>query len=99
MRIYGTGIPAGAHIVSITNATTFVISSAATATGSPTLRLGELDHALFLDMSVLELKINQAPQSTDLSPDGSGQQGFLDTFTALCNRLPIVHGKINTSAA
>jgi len=99
MRIYGSGIPAGAHIVSITNATTFVISAAATATASPTLRLGELDHALFLDMSVLELKINQAPQSTDLSPDGSGQQGYLDAFTALCNRLPIVHGKINTAAA
>lgn len=99
MRIYGTGIPAGAHIVSITNATTFVISAAATATGTPTLRLGELDHALFLDMSVLELKINQAPQGTDLSDDGSGKQGFIDAFTALCNKLPSIHGKINTTAA
>ena len=37
MKVSGTGIPAGATIVSITNATTFVLSAAATTSGSVTL--------------------------------------------------------------
>ena len=36
MRLSGTGIPAGAYIVSITNATTFVMSANATASGTVT---------------------------------------------------------------
>ncbi len=99
MRVYGTGIPAGAYIASITDATTFELSAAATATGTPTLRLGEWDHALFLDMEFLEMRMNQAPTTWDLSPDGSGQVGYVDAFTGLANLLPKVHGKFNTSAA
>lgn len=38
--IVGTGIPAGATIASITNGTTFVISAAATATGTVTATVG-----------------------------------------------------------
>lgn len=99
MRVYGTGIPAGAYITEVTDATHFEISSAATATGTPTLRLGEWDHSLFLDMEYLEMKMNQVPTTWDLSPDGSGQAGYVDAFTALANLLPKVHGKFNTSAA
>jgi hypothetical protein len=99
MRVYGTGIPAGAYIDSITNGTTFELSATATATGTPTLRLGEWDHALFLDMSMLEIKVNMNPTGVDLSPDGSGKQGYIDSFMALCNKLPTVHGKFNTTAA
>lgn len=40
LSITGTGIPAGATIASITNVTTFVISAAATASGSPTATIG-----------------------------------------------------------
>lgn len=38
--VTGTGIPAGATVASITNATTFVLSAAATATGTPTIFIG-----------------------------------------------------------
>lgn len=99
MRVYGTGIPAGAYIESITNATTFELSAAATATGTPTLRLGEWDHCLFLDMEFLELRQNQAPTTWDLSQDGSGTAGYVDAFNGLANLLPKVHGKFHTTAA
>lgn len=99
MRVYGTGIPAGAYIASITDATTFELSAAATATGTPTLRLGEWDHALWMHMEFLELKQNMAPTGVDLSPDGSGKQGYVDAFWASFNKLPYVHGKQNTTAA
>lgn len=98
MRLYGTGIPSGAYIASITNATTFVISAAATATGSPTLRLGELDHCLFLDMGFFELKTNQRPEGVDLSPDGSGTQGYVESIQSLFCTDPAIHGKINSTA-
>jgi hypothetical protein len=39
--VSGTGVPSGAYIVSVTPGTGFVISAAATATGTPTLTIGE----------------------------------------------------------
>lgn len=99
MRVYGSGIPTGAYIASITNATTFELSAAATATGTPTLRLGEWDHCLFLAMENLELRQNQAPTTWDLSPDGSGTAGYVDAFNGLANLLPKTHGKFNTTGA
>lgn len=94
MRIYGTGIPAGAYILSITNATTFVLSANASATGTPTLTLGQFDHALFLDMDYFELKPSMAPRAPELPEDGGGKDGFVETIAALHCTYPGVHGKI-----
>lgn len=40
MKVSGTGIPALATVASVTNSTTFVLSAAATATGTPVLTIG-----------------------------------------------------------
>lgn len=94
MQVFGAGIPAGAYIASITNATTFVISANATATASPTLSLGEVDHALFLDMEYFELKTSMVPSGPELPEDGGGKDGFVQSICALHCTYPAVHGKI-----
>jgi hypothetical protein len=94
MRVYGTGIPAGAYIASITNATTFELSAAATATGTPTLTLGQFDHALFLDMEFFEMKTSLVPSGPELPEDGGGKDGFVQAIAALHCTYPGVHGKI-----
>jgi hypothetical protein len=99
MRVYGTGIPAGAYIASITNATTFELSAAATATGSPTLTLGELDHALYLDMDFFEVRTSQAPQGYEMPITGGGRDGVVECITSLFCSYPAVHGKHHTDPA
>lgn len=98
MKIGGTGIPAGAYIASITNSTRFVLSSAATATGSPTLTLGDFDHALALEMEYFYELLNGL-EEVDLSPDGSGTQGYVEGFFSLFCSMPAVHGKVETAVA
>lgn len=93
MRVYGTGIPAGAYIVSITSATVFVISANATATGSPTLSLGKEDYGLFLDMEFFEVKTNMAPSAYELPVDGGGRDGVVEAIASLFCSYPAVHGK------
>lgn len=95
MRVFGTGIPAGAYIASITDATTFELSAAATATGTPTLYLGENDHALFLDMEFFELRVALAPDGVELPEDGAGKDGFVQSIAGLFCSYPAVHGKIS----
>lgn len=94
MRVYGTGIPAGAYVASITNSTTFELSAAATATGTPTLYLGEEDHALFLDMEFFEVRTALAPVGYELPVDGGGKDGVVEAIGALFCSYPAVHGKI-----
>jgi len=94
-KVAGTGITAGTYIASITNATTLVLSAAATATGTPTLTLGEYDHALFLEMEYFFELLNGL-EEVDLSPDGSGTQGFVNEFFSLFCSMPKVHCKVVT---
>lgn len=98
MKIGGTGIPAGAYIASITNATTIVLSAAATATGSPTLTLGDQDHMLALEMEYFYELLNGLEEE-DLSQDGSGTQGYVEGFFSLFCSMPAVHGKVYTAVA
>lgn len=98
MKIGGTGIPAGAYIASITNATTIVLSAAATATGSPTLTLGDQDHMLALEMEYFYEMLNGL-EEVDLSLDGSGTQGYVEGFFSLHCSMPAVHGKVYTAVA
>lgn len=94
-KIAGTGIPAAAYIVSITDATHVVISAAATATGTPTVTIGEGDHCLFLDMEFYEVRQNKAPSAYELAPDGSGRQGVVEAIGSLFCGYPAVMGKFN----
>jgi hypothetical protein len=98
MKIGGTGIPAGAYISSITNSTTLVLSAAATATGSPTLTLGDFDHMLALEMEYFYELLNGL-EEVDLSNDGSGTQGYVEGFFSLFCSMPAVHGKVETAVA
>jgi len=97
MRVYGTGIPAGAYIASITNATTFELSAAATATGTPTLTLGKEDFALFLDMNFFEVKTNMVPSAYELPVNGGGRDGVVEAMSSLFCSYPAVHGKFRKS--
>jgi hypothetical protein len=98
MKLAGTGIPAGAYIASITNSTAFVISAAATATGSPTLTEADFDHALALEMEYF-YEILNGLEEVDLSMDGSGNQGYVEGFFSLFCSMPAVHGKVYTAVA
>lgn len=95
MHIKATGIPAGAYIASITNTTTFVISSAATASATVTATLGKLDHALFLEMKYFQKKTNGGVEDVDLSPEGNGDTGFVRSFFSIFCGLPLVQGKVH----
>ena len=96
MRIKGTGIPAGAYIIEIVDATHIEISANATADGSSiALTLGRLDHALFLEMQYFQKKTNGGIKDVDLTPEGSGQQGFVQGFFSYFCGLPSVQGKVH----
>lgn len=97
MRISGTGIPAGAYIVSITDSTHVVISAAATATGAFTATIGETDHALFLDMEFFEVRQNMAPTGYELPVDGGGRDGVVEAIGSLFCGYPAVGGKHYTA--
>jgi hypothetical protein len=98
MKLGGTGIPAGAYIASITNSTRIVLSAAATATGTPTLTLGDFDHMLALEMEYFYELLNGL-EEVDLSLDGSGTQGYVEGFSSLFCAMPAVHGKVYTAVA
>lgn len=98
MKISGTGIPAGAYILSITNGTTFEMSANATASGSPTdAVLGEIDHALYLDMEFFMVRTNMAPQGYELPITGGGRDGAVESMEALVCTYPAVHGRHYTA--
>lgn len=96
MRVKGTGIPAGAYIASITDEDTFVLSAAATATGTGVaLTFGYLDHALFLEMDYFQKKMGKdGIKDVDLTPDASGEQGYVQGFFSLFCGLPKVQAKV-----
>jgi hypothetical protein len=99
MRVYGTGIPAGAYITAVNSSTEFVISAAATATGTPTLYFGELMHGHFLDMKYFQLRSTLNPGHTELPVDGSGKHGFIRAIAGLQCTNPTVHARVTTRAA
>lgn len=88
MLIKGTGIPANTYVLSVDSATQITLSAAATATGTVTLTLGQEDHAVFLETSVICKKMNGGVKAVDLSPDGSGDQGYVECFASFWNGLP-----------
>lgn len=99
MKVGGTGAPAGAYIDSITNGTTFELSAATTGGSlTPTWTLGDYDHALALEMDYFYELLNGL-EEVDLSPDGSGTQGYVEGFASLFCSMPYVQGKVYTAVA
>lgn len=99
MKVAGTNVPVGATILSITNATTFVLSANLTGNiSSATLTVGDFDHALALEMEYFYELLNGL-EEVDLSKDGSGTQGYVEGFASLYCSMPAVHGKVYTAAA
>ncbi len=99
MKVYGTGIPAGAYVASVTSSTVFVLSAAATATGTPTLYFGEIQHGHFLDMQYFQLRPTLTPGHTEMPVDGSGKHGFVRAIAGLTCTNPTVHARVTTRAS
>ena len=82
MRVSGTGIPAGAFVVSITNSTTFELSAATTG-GSVTNGTLTFTPAYIADIIAADL-VNPAVDTTLFSPGGVVtmrlEEGNLNTF-------------------
>lgn len=99
MRVYGTGIPAGAYVASVTSSTIFELSANATATnGTATLYFGEIMHGHFLDMKYFQLRPTLNPGHTELPVDGSGKHGFIRAIAGLQCTNPTVHARVTTRA-
>lgn len=99
MKVGGTGAPAGAYISSITDGTTFELSAATTGGAlTPTWTLGDYDHALALEMDYFYELMNSL-EEVDLSPDGSGTQGYVEGFCSLFCSMPFVQSKVYTAVA
>lgn len=96
MKISGTSVPVGAYILSITDATHFELSANLTGNiSAATLVVGELDHALFLEMEYF-FEILNGLEEEDLSADGSGSQGYVEEFFSLFCSMPYVQSKVVT---
>lgn len=96
MKVQGTSVPAGAYIASITDATHFTLSANLTGNiSAATLVVGELDHALMLEMEYFFELLNGL-EEVDLSPDGSGSQGYVEEFFSLFCAMPKVQSKVVT---
>lgn len=101
MKVQHASIPADTYIVSITNATQFVISAAlvtADITAPDPITVGWSDHALCLDMEYF-FEILDGLEEVDLSADGSGMQGYVKEFVSLFCSMPYVQGKVVTNPA
>lgn len=99
MKVYGTGIPSGAYVLSVTSSTVFELSATATASGSPTIYFGEIQHGHFLDMSFFQLRPTLAPGHTELAnDDGSGKHGYIRAIAGLTCTNPSAQAKIVTRA-
>jgi len=94
MKVSGTNVPAGAYIASITSATVFEISSATTgAISNATFLVGDFDYALFLDMEYF-FEILNGLEEVDMSPDGTGTQGYVEEFFSLFCSMPYCQSKV-----
>ncbi len=91
--ISGTGIPAGAYIVSVDSATQITISENATADGAAVeLALGVETHMFFTDIKFWDVRTNLVPSHKPLPEDSGGEDGYCETITSLFNTYPALLG-------
>lgn len=91
--ISGTGIPAGAYIVSVDSATQITISANATANGNDVaLKLGVETQMLFVDLQFWEQKPSLVPSHVPLTEDGGGKDGYCEMINSLFCTYPALIG-------
>lgn len=96
--IKGTGIPAGAYIVSVDSATQITISANCTANGADiALTLGTQTHMFFTDLAFWEQKPNMIPAHVELTPDGGGKDGYCEMMNSLFCTYPALLGRFFTA--
>jgi hypothetical protein len=96
--IAGTGIPAGAYIVSVDSATQITISANATANGNDiALRLGVETHMFFTDMKYWEKRTNLVPSHKPLPEDSGGEDGYCESISGLFCTYPALLGLFFTA--
>ncbi|MHB1083132.1 MAG: SU10 major capsid protein [Prosthecobacter sp.] len=99
MRVYGTGIPAGAYITAINaNGQGFTISAAATA-DCTLFYFGEIVHMNLLDMKYWEQRPTLPPGHTELPMNGSGKNGFIRAIAGLRCTNPLRQARVITKAS
>lgn len=95
--IQGTGIPAGAYIVSVDSTTQITISADATATtGDIALTLGQQTHCQFLDLKYWEVKTNLVPSHKPMPEDGGGEDAIVEAIASLFCTYPGINGSFYT---
>lgn len=96
--ISGTGIPAGAYIVSVDSATQVTISANATATANDiVLKLGVETHMLFTDIKYWEKRTNLVPSHKPLPEDSGGEDGYCEAISGLFCTYPALLGMFYTA--
>lgn len=90
--VSGTGIPAGAYIVSVDSATQITISANCTATGTSGITLGVETHMLFTDMKFWEKRTNLVPSHKPLPEDSGGEDGYCESISGLFCTYPALLG-------
>lgn len=95
--IKGTGIPAGAYIVSVDSATQITISANCTASATVTLALGIQTHMLFTDIKYWEKRTNLVPSHKPLPEDSGGEDGYCEALSGLFCTYPALLGRFYTA--
>ena len=95
--ISGTGIPAGAYIVSVDSSTQITISANCTANGSAVaLTLGQQTHMFFTDLKYWEVRTNLAPGHVPLPNDSGAIEGYCEAIVGLFCTYPALLGRFYT---
>lgn len=95
--ISGSGIPAGAYIVSVDSATQITISANATASATVSLLLGITTHMLFTDIKYWEKRTNLVPSHKPLPEDSGGEDGYCEAISGLFCTYPALLGMFYTA--
>lgn len=96
--IKGTGVPAGAYIVSVDSATQITISANCTADGNDiALSLGVQTHMLFTDIKYWEKRTNLVPSHKPLPEDSGGEDGYCEAISGLFCTYPALLGMFYTA--
>ncbi len=91
--IKGTGILAGAYIVSVDSATQITISANATATsGDVALTLGRQTHCAYIDPKYFSVKTNLVPSHKPMPEDGGGEDAYVEAIASLFCTYPALIG-------
>lgn len=95
--ISGTGIPAGAYIVSVDSATQVTISANCTASATVAMKLGVETHMFFTDLKYWEQRTNLVPSHKPLPEDSGGEDGYCEAISGLFCTYPAILGMFYTA--